>query len=286
MRLISNIGSERVADVLPTNTPFDLITSSVSLEGAAVLAVDHKIERCLLSKHAALQVDGHDRRRRNNLTMRYESTRVLAWLDAASVRATDRVLKQSLMLSLSSPLALAGECELTTAGLGLARSASAGMVQLFDQADEVAAMADWFEKLWRDAQEQRDIPLLAQLRNAAAQPTPADCYHRALAALFSDMAADTADLPDRRIGLEDSKVWDMLYRFQRDGVLGAIAKLTQWGGCIIADSVGLGKTFEALAVIKYHELRNERVLVLAPKRLRDNWTLWTRNDVRNPLATD
>ncbi|MGQ3229350.1 MAG: helicase-related protein, partial [Blastomonas fulva] len=78
----------------------------------------------------------------------------------------------------------------------------------------------------------------------------------------------------------------MLYRFQRDGVLGAIGKLRQWGGCIIADSVGLGKTFEALAVIKYHELRNERVLVLAPKRLRENWTLWTRNDVRNALAGD
>lgn len=116
MRLISNIGSERVADVLPTNTPFDLITSSVSLEGAAVMAVAHKIERCLLANDAALQVDGHDRRRRNKLTMREESARVLAWLDAASVRATDRALKQSLVLSLSSPLALAGECELTTAG--------------------------------------------------------------------------------------------------------------------------------------------------------------------------
>ncbi|NJS14349.1 MAG: DEAD/DEAH box helicase [Sphingopyxis sp.] len=100
------------------------------------------------------------------------------------------------------------------------------------------------------------------------------------------MAVDAGDLPDKRIGLEDSKVWDMLYRFQRDGVLGAVGKLAQWGGCIIADSVGLGKTFEALAVIKYYELRNERVLVLSPKRLRVNWTLWTHNDVRNPLATD
>jgi len=104
--------------------------------------------------------------------------------------------------------------------------------------------------------------------------------------LFSDMIATEEALPDRRLGLEDSRVWQMLYRFQRDGVLGAITKLRQWGGCIIADSVGLGKTFEALAVIRYHELRNERVLVLAPKRLRENWTLWTRNDVRNPLAAD
>lgn len=120
----------------------------------------------------------------------------------------------------------------------------------------------------------------------AAAVSPAQVYQRALASLFSDMMVDEDVLPDRRLGLEDSRVWQMLYRFQRDGVLGAIGKLRQWGGCIIADSVGLGKTFEALAVIKYHELRNERVLVLAPKRLRENWTLWTRNDVRNALAGD
>jgi len=78
----------------------------------------------------------------------------------------------------------------------------------------------------------------------------------------------------------------MLYRFQRDGVIGAIDKLERFGGCIIADSVGLGKTFEALAVIKYYELRNDRVLVLAPKRLRENWTLYHLNDRRNPLVAD
>jgi hypothetical protein len=74
--------------------------------------------------------------------------------------------------------------------------------------------------------------------------------------------------------------------FQRDGVVGAIDKLERFGGCIIADSVGLGKTFEALAIIKYHELRNDRVLVLVPKRLRDNWTLYKANDRRNFLAPD
>ena len=72
-------------------------------------------------------------------------------------------------------------------------------------------------------------------------------------------------------GIHDSTVWKKLYKFQRHGVVGAIDKLERHGGCIIADSVGLGKTFEALAIIKYSELRNERVLVLCPKRLRDNW---------------
>ena len=286
MRIISNIGSERVADLLPKGEVLISATAAVSLEGMGVLAATNPVKKLLLSKDAGLQVDAHDRGRRNNLTLRYSSARVSDWLNAASVRETDRVLKQSLLLSASSTRAMAGECQLTTAGLGLARSESVGMVQFFDQADEVAAMGEWFEKLWSDAQAELNAPLFKQLQTAADQLTPADCYHRALAALFSDMSADSVDLPDRRIGLEDSKVWEMLYRFQRDGVLGAIGKLTQWGGCIIADSVGLGKTFEALAVIKYHELRNERVLVLAPKRLRDNWTLWTRNDVRNPLASD
>ncbi len=79
-------------------------------------------------------------------------------------------------------------------------------------------------------------------------------------------------------------VWKKLFRFQRDGVVGAIDKLERFGGCILADSVGLGKTFEALAVIKYYELRNDRVLVLCPKRLRDNWTIYKANDRRNVLA--
>ena len=77
-----------------------------------------------------------------------------------------------------------------------------------------------------------------------------------------------------------------MYKFQRDGVLGAIDKLEKYNGCIIADSVGLGKTFEALAVIKYYELRNDRVLVLCPKKLRENWTIYTINDKRNLLSKD
>ena len=87
-------------------------------------------------------------------------------------------------------------------------------------------------------------------------------------------------------GIRNTVVWKKLYKFQRDGVVGAIDKLERFGGCIIADSVGLGKTFEALAIIKYHELRNDRVLVLCPKRLRDNWTLYKANDRRNVLAPD
>jgi SNF2 family DNA or RNA helicase len=104
-------------------------------------------------------------------------------------------------------------------------------------------------------------------------------------------AANGDGLDEERIvksatGIRNTVVWKKLYKFQRDGVVGAIDKLDRFGGCIIADSVGLGKTFEALAIIKYHELRNDRVLVLCPKRLRDNWTLYKANDRRNVLASD
>ena len=87
-------------------------------------------------------------------------------------------------------------------------------------------------------------------------------------------------------GIRNTIVWKKLFKFQRDGVVGAIDKLECFGGCIIADSVSLGKTFEALAIIKYYELRNDRVLVLVPKRLRDNWTIYKANDRRNSLAAD
>ena len=89
-----------------------------------------------------------------------------------------------------------------------------------------------------------------------------------------------------RTGFKETLIWNKLYAFQKDGVMGAIDKIEKYNGCIIADSVGLGKTFSALAVIKYYELRNDRVLVLAPKKLRENWSVYTQNDKRNILADD
>ena len=86
--------------------------------------------------------------------------------------------------------------------------------------------------------------------------------------------------------LFETDIWKALFAFQKDGVKGAINKILRHNGCIIADSVGLGKTYEALAVIKYFELKNERVLVLCPKKLRDNWTVYTANSLLNPFVYD
>lgn len=97
---------------------------------------------------------------------------------------------------------------------------------------------------------------------------------------------ERADEKLQKVGFKDSKVWNLLYNFQKDAVIGAIEKIETYGGCIIADSVGLGKTFEALAVMKYYQLRNDRILVLAPKKLRENWTGYQQNYKWNILSED
>ncbi|VTU24989.1 ATP-dependent helicase HepA [Variovorax sp. SRS16] len=151
-------------------------------------------------------------------------------------------------------------------------------------------LAKWFDAQWAAlaAQPEAHKALIEQLDVLARPRDPMSVYANVLYHLFQ---ADSQDMDEDRIvkaatGIRDTVVWKKLYKFQRDGVVGAIDKLERYGGCIIADSVGLGKTFEALAVIKYHELRNDRVLVLCPKRLRDNWTLYKANDQRNILASD
>ena len=127
-----------------------------------------------------------------------------------------------------------------------------------------------------------------RLTDIAEHKAPSFVYYLTLYHLFKGLGDE---LDEERIvksatGIRDTVVWRKLFKFQRDGVIGALDKLERLGGCIIADSVGLGKTFEALAIIKYYELRNDRVLVLVPKRLRDNWTLYKANDRRNLLAAD
>ena len=151
-------------------------------------------------------------------------------------------------------------------------------------------LSSWFESQWNSLEsvvedKQRFIESVEAL---AKQAAPFDLYALILHRIFGDRGdeLDEERVVNSATGIRDTAVWQKLYKFQRDGVVGAIDKLNRFGGCIIADSVGLGKTFEALAIIKYHELRNDRVLVLCPKRLRDNWTLYAANDRRNILAAD
>jgi superfamily II DNA or RNA helicase len=174
--------------------------------------------------------------------------------------------------------------------LGIAPQDALGLVQSAEGADEIERLRQWFRDLWLQADpDGSGVSFLHEaVSEGASQHAPNGIYLQALFHLFAEMEEATNEdrIVDPATGIRETTIWAKLYRFQRDGVIGAIDKLQRFGGCILADSVGLGKTFEALAVIKYFELRNARVLVLAPKRLRENWTLWTQNDVRNMLVGD
>lgn len=147
-----------------------------------------------------------------------------------------------------------------------------------------------FDQIWNDSGRLVDVTdtVLENITAAYKENSPEFIYFVALYNIFNEFLEDIDEttLPNDAVGFKQSKVWEMLYNFQRDAVVGCITKLNRFGGCILADSVGLGKTFSALGVIKYFESRNQRVLVLCPKRLSDNWNTYKGNYKNNPLADD
>ena len=147
-----------------------------------------------------------------------------------------------------------------------------------------------FNEVWNNEYELEDVKkeILNKIKYLYKDNSPEFLYFITLYNIFKDFLEenDNKEVIKSRTGFKDTEVWNRLYNFQKDGVIGAINKIETYGGCIIADSVGLGKTFEALAIIKYYELRNYRVLVLAPKKLRDNWAVYRVNDKRNIFAND
>jgi len=183
-----------------------------------------------------------------------------------------------------------GSSNFTAAGLGETKSDVLEMNLGVIDAEGTKQMLQWFDSIWNDPKAAQDIKqdLLNLLETIAAEKPASLIYFITLYNLFRDFLDDIDEdsIIRSKTGFKDTLVWNKLYKFQRDGVLGAIDKLEKYNGCIIADSVGLGKTFEALAVIKYYELRNDRILVLCPKKLRENWTVFTINDKRNILAAD
>lgn len=147
-----------------------------------------------------------------------------------------------------------------------------------------------FNELWYDKKKLQDVTdeIAESISAAYAENSPEFIYYVTLYNIFNEFLEDISDdnLPNEATGFKESKIWNMLYNFQRDAALGIIHKLEQYNGCILADSVGLGKTFTALAVIKYYENRNKSVLVLCPKKLSDNWTTFKANYINNPIAED
>ena len=183
-----------------------------------------------------------------------------------------------------------GASHFTATGLGEVKSDSFEINMGISDTETTKQLLQWFNTIWNDDKATQDIKdeLMAHLEYLASDKPANLVYFITLYNIFKDYLEDIDEesIIRSKTGFKDTTVWNKLYKFQSDGVMGAIDKLEKYNGCIIADSVGLGKTFEALAVIKYYELRNDRVLVLCPKKLRENWTVYTINDKRNLLASD
>ena len=147
-----------------------------------------------------------------------------------------------------------------------------------------------FNSLWNDSAKMQDVTeqVIDNISVAYRENAPEFIYFVTLYNIFNEFLEDISEdvLPDEAIGFKNSLIWNKLYDFQKDAVLAVINKLEKYNGCILADSVGLGKTFSALAVIKYYEKRNKDVLVLCPKKLANNWNTFKGNYVNNPIAGD
>jgi len=190
--------------------------------------------------------------------------------------------------------AIIGSSNFTVRGLGLA--ANGNNIELNLEVDSNRDRRDlkaWFDELWNDTTLVEDVKqeVLQYLEQLYRNQSPEFVYYKTLYHIFEQYLSDQsrADLLlGEKSQIVDTDIWKALFTFQKDGVKGAINKILKHNGCIIADSVGLGKTFEALAIIKYFELRNDKVLVLCPKKLRENWTVYQaqNNSELNPFVND
>lgn len=168
--------------------------------------------------------------------------------------------------------------------------ALSNIVSRFDEPAHTGMFLNLFEQVWSDQEKLEDVTdrLCDHIASVYQENAPERIYFLMLYNIFREFLEEVNEdvLPNDRTGYQDSLIWQKLFNFQRDAATGLINKLETYSGCILADSVGLGKTFTALAVIKYYELRNKSVLVLCPKKLSDNWRNYNQNLKTNIFAKD
>lgn len=312
MKLIPNKGDARVIDLMrPHLIPgngLDCVTPVFSIFAFAelhqALNTLKRVQLILPAESEDLELLGSesDRAARNRLQARWLANQCAKWItDKVELRRASGAVPQGVAVMRGTDgkpaQVLLGAFAFSTSGLGLTPGNALNLIQSSETTGEAEQLAQWFDHHWSGllgAATNTNGPysgsesILDALQALGQHRDPFTIYTQMLRCLFERSAyeLDEDRIVKSATGIRNTVIWKKLFKFQRDGVVGAIDKLERFGGCIIADSVGLGKTFEALAVIKYHELRNDRVLVLVPKRLRDNWTLYKANDKRNILAAD
>ena len=231
---------------------------------------------------------------RNELTQRSIAKECAAWVRR---KARFKSFRQSQ--GLQTMFGVRGDCgecvyfpfdELTTKGLGTAPGSSEYTMITRMGAPVSATFLQQFDRAWNDERNLEDVTdqVIESMTTVYAENSPESIYYLALYNIFSEFLEDVSEdnMPNTATGYRDSAIWGKLYDFQRDAAVSIINKLETYSGCILADSVGLGKTFTALAVIKYYESRNRNVLVLCPKKLKDNWLTYRSNQKNNPIAGD
>lgn len=191
--------------------------------------------------------------------------------------------------------AVTGSSNFTVNGLGLGSRPNIELNLVVNDRRDLSDLKEWFDKLWNNEMEDVEVEdvkdqVLKYIELLHRDNSPEFVYYKTLFHIFEQYLneTDASGLSDIKANLYDSEIWKTLFTFQQHGVRGAINKILKYNGCIIADSVGLGKTYEALAVIKYFEMLNYRILVLTPKKLRDNWIVYQahKGHTLNPFPKD
>jgi superfamily II DNA or RNA helicase len=312
-----NQGRGKVGDFLKENLPAGSLLSFVSAY-FTIYAYDHLKDKLNAIEHLdflfgeprfvkALDPDRTDTKSfkiedeklslRNRLQQKCVARECEAWIrEKVSIRSIKQTnLLHGKMYHIDNKgikKALVGSSNFTVSGLGYGATPNIELnLEVADDRDR-EDLKNWFDELWNDSQIVEDVKtdVVNYLQQLYRENPPEFIYYKTLYHIFEKFLSEQAlgGFIDERTNLYDTKIWHALYEFQRDGVKGAANKILRHNGCIIADSVGLGKTFEALAIIKYFELRNDKVLVLCPKKLRDNWTIYQghNNSELNPFLDD
>ena len=227
---------------------------------------------------------------RNELTQKAIAKECAEWIRQKACFKSNKTNEQMMGFINLDDTSYSPINSFTTVDLGCEKGNNAYTMIQKAEAPFSKAYIDLFNQLWNDSSRLQVVTeeVIDSISNAYKENAPEFLYFVALYNIFNEFLEDISEdeLPNEATGFKNSAIWNKLYNFQKDAALAVINKLERYNGCILADSVGLGKTFTALSVIKYFESRNRTVLVLCPKKLYENWNTYRQNYVNNPLAKD
>lgn len=284
---LAKIDSLQFIFTVPTFIP-DEVTDKIRKERREFFIPKHQNERELYGSEFEIQL-------RNKLTQRAIARECAAWIrKKASFKSNitqARMQQFACVAGQDSSVVYNPLHGFTAVDLGYQRGdAVSNFVNRLDDASYTQQYLALFAQIWNDPAKLQDVTdqICAHIESVYHENSPERIYFFILYNIFSSFLDDINEdvLPNDRTGYQDSLIWKKLFNYQRDAATGIINKLETYNGCILADSVGLGKTFTALAVIKYYELRNKSVLVLCPKKLADNWLNYNKNLKTNLFAQD